>query len=85
MLTNTVLGKLLFLFRAAPVAYGSSWARGQIGAAVAGLCHSHDNAGSKLHLRPTLQLVAMPDPEPTEQGQGSNLYPHGDYVGFLTC
>ena len=27
----------------------------------------------------------MPDPWPTEQGQGSNLHPHGHYVGFLTC
>ena len=29
------------LFRATPVAYGSSWARGQIGATAAGLHHSH--------------------------------------------
>ena len=26
------------------------------------LYHSHSNAGSELHLRPTLQLEAMPDP-----------------------
>ena len=31
------------LFRAAPTAYGSSQARGQIGAAAAGLHHSHSN------------------------------------------
>ena len=31
------------LFRAAPAAYRSSRARGQIGAAAAGLCHSHCN------------------------------------------
>ena len=35
-----------FLFRAAPGAYGSSQARGWIGAAAAGLGHSHSNAGS---------------------------------------
>ena len=29
------------------------WARGQIGAAAAGLGHSHGNTGSKLHLQPT--------------------------------
>ena len=29
-----------FLFIAAPTAYGSSWARGQIEAVAAGLCHS---------------------------------------------
>jgi len=29
------------------------------------------------HLRPTPQLVAMPDPYSTEQGQGSNTHPHG--------
>ena len=26
---------------------------------------------------PTPQLTAMPDPEPDDQGQGSNLHPHG--------
>ena len=30
------------------------------------------------HLQPTPQLPATPDPQPTEQGQGSNLQPHGD-------
>ena len=48
-------------FRAAPVAYGHSHARGLIGAVAAGLCHSHSNSGSELHLRPTPQLKAMPD------------------------
>ena len=33
----------LFLFRAAPMVYGGSKARGQIGAAATGLCHSHSN------------------------------------------
>ena len=41
-----------FLFRAAPVAYGSSQARGQIRAAAAGLHHRHSNAGSEPHLWP---------------------------------
>ena len=31
---------------------------GRIGAAAAGLHHSYSNARSKLHLRPTLQLMA---------------------------
>jgi len=30
-----------FLFMTSPAAYGSSWARVQIGAAAAALCHSH--------------------------------------------
>jgi len=47
-------------------------ARGQMGAAVSGLCHSHSNVRSKLRLRPTLQLLAMPDPRPTGWGGGSN-------------
>ena len=51
-----------FLFTAAPAAYVSSWARGQIGAAATGLSHSHSNTRSELHLGLTLQLVAMPDP-----------------------
>ena len=50
------------LFRAAPTAYGSSQTRGQIGAAAAGLHHSHSNARSEPHLQPTPQLMAMPDP-----------------------
>ena len=39
------------LFRAAPAAYGGFRARGQIGAAAAGLYPSHSNTGSKPHLR----------------------------------
>ena len=39
-----------FLFRAAPTAHGSSQPRGRIGAAAAGLQHSHSNAGAELHL-----------------------------------
>ena len=58
-------------------AYGRSQARGQIGAAAAGLLHSQSNARSDSHLRPTSQLKALPDPSPTDQGQGSNPCPHG--------
>ena len=39
-----------YLVRAAPEAYGTSQARGQIGARPAGLHHSHSNIGSKSHL-----------------------------------
>jgi len=42
----------LFSFRAAPEAYGSSWAKGQIRAAAAGLHHSHSNARSEPRLWP---------------------------------
>ena len=51
-----------FFFRAAPVAYRGSQARGQIGAVAVGLHHSHSNSGSKPRLQPTLQLTATPDP-----------------------
>ena len=64
-------------FRAAPVPYGSSQARGLIGATPAILPHSHSNTGSKLHLQPTPQLTTMPDSQPTEQGQGLKPHPHG--------
>ena len=64
----------LFFFRAEPTAYGSSQARGHIGAAAAGLHHSHSSTGPS---RPTPQLTATPDPQPTEQGQGSSPHPHG--------
>ena len=42
-----------------------------------GLHHSHSNTRSKLSLRTTPWLTAMPDPWPTEQGQGYNQHPHG--------
>ena len=48
--------------RAALMAYVDSQARGGIGAVAVGLHHSHSNAGSEWHLRPTPQLIAMPDP-----------------------
>ena len=50
----------LFFFRDAPAAHGRSQARGRIRATAAGLHHSHSNAGSKLRLRPTLQLTETP-------------------------
>ena len=49
-------------FWAAPAAYGSSQARGQIRATAASPHHSHSNTGSEPCLRPTPQLTAMPDP-----------------------
>ena len=68
----------LFAFsRAALVAYGGAQARGPIGAIAASLRHSHSNRGSEPHLRPTPQLTATLDPQPTEQGQGLNLQLHG--------
>ena len=38
------------LFRAALAAYGGSQARGGVRAVAAGLCHSHRNTRSELHL-----------------------------------
>ena len=57
--------KFLFIylfFRAAPVAYGVSQTRCQIGAAAAGLPYSHSNSGFDLCRQPTPQLTATPDP-----------------------
>ena len=47
---------LLSCFRAAPMAYGGSQARGPV------LHHSHTNVGSEPRLRPTPQLMATLDP-----------------------
>ena len=58
-------------------ACGSSRARNQIRAAAASLQHSHSNTGSKPPLQSVSQLTAMPDPQPTEHGQGSNPHPLG--------
>ena len=46
-----------FFFRAKPMAYRSSQAKGQIGTAAAGLHHGHSNTSSKPHLPPTPQLL----------------------------
>ena len=57
--------KIIFIFlffRAPPLAYGGSQARGGIGTVAASLCHSHSNAKSEPHLSPTPQLMAMLDP-----------------------
>ena len=53
---------MYILFFLGPTAYGSSQARGHIGAVAAGLYYSHGNARSEPHLRCTLQLMATPDP-----------------------
>ena len=49
-------------FEGHTMAYGGSQARGLIVAVAAGLCQCHSNARSELHLQPTPQLMAMPDP-----------------------
>ena len=51
-----------FLFRATPATYGSSQARGRIGAASDTYATATGSARSKLHLWPTPQLAATPDP-----------------------
>ena len=49
-----------FLFTATPVAYGSPRARDWIGAAAAGLYHSHSNAGSLIHrTRPGVKPTSL--------------------------
>ena len=53
---------LFLFFRATHVAHGGSQARGRIGAGAPSLRHSHSKARSELHLWPTPQLTAMPDP-----------------------
>ena len=57
-----------FLFRIASATYGGSQARGRIEAAAASLHHSHSNVRSQPCLRPTPQLTATLDPQPTERG-----------------
>ena len=60
----------LFAFSgAAPMAYGGSQARGRIRAVAAVLHQSHSDAGSELHLRPTPQLLAMPDSQPLSKAR----------------
>ena len=49
-------------FRATFVAYGVSQAMDPTGAAAASLHHGHSNSGSKPHLQPTPQPMAMSNP-----------------------
>ena len=51
---------IFLLFRATPMAYGGSQARGQIGAIAAVLFHSHINVRSKQYLRTTPKLTHGP-------------------------
>ena len=72
----------IYLFMAAPVACGSSWARGWISAA--SLSHNHNTAtldsscicdlNGSLWQHQILNPLSRP---------GWNSYPHGHYVGFL--
>ena len=68
--SNLELFSSFGLFRATPIAYGGSQARGRIGAAAACLhhSHSHSHARSELYLQPAPQLTATLDPSPTEPG-----------------
>ena len=61
----------VFLFsRATPMAYRGYQARSLIRVVAAGQHQSHSNTGSEMHLLPIAQLIATPDPSPTELGQG---------------
>ena len=61
---------MYLLFRAAPTAYGTSQARGEIKATAT-------VTWNPSRLQPTPQLTVTPDPQPTEKGQGPNPHPHG--------
>ena len=60
--THTYTHFFFELFRGEPLAYGSSQARGQIGALAVSLHHSHSNVGSEPCLGLTPQLMVMPNP-----------------------
>ena len=71
-----VIFSVLFCFLSFFFLRGSQ-ARGLIGAVATSLRQSHSNSGSEPHLRSTPQFTATPDPQPTEQGRGSNPHLHG--------
>ena len=76
--SNEIFFFVFFAFsRATSAAHGGSQARGPTEAVAASLCQNHSNAGSEPCLQPTPHLTATPDPQRTEQGQGSNPQPHG--------
>ena len=75
----------LSLFRATPVVYGSSQARGWTGAVVSGLHHSHSNARSEHHLQPIPQLTATPDRLTHWSRPGIKPQSSWILVGFVTA
>ena len=64
------------------MAYGSSQAVGQIGAAMEAYTTIIAMPDSSCIL--PQQLAAMSDPQPTERGQRLNPHPHGHFIKFLT-
>ena len=68
-----------FLFRVTPVSYGSSQARGHIGATTASLGHNHSNTQSQPLLQPTPQLTATQEPRTEDRTTSSWML-----VGFVT-
>ena len=58
----TIIILSFVFFRAAPVAYGGSQARGRIRAVTVSLRQSHSNAKTEPHLWPTPQLTVTLDP-----------------------
>ena len=76
---------VLFLFMAVPAAHGSSRARGGIGAAAAGLCHSHSNstwATSVTYTSACGSTVSLT--HWVRPGIDSNPHPPGYLIGFFT-
>ena len=61
------------LFRSTPATYRGSQARDPIRATAAGLCHSHSNAGSELHLWPTPQQCQILKPLSEARDRTCNL------------
>ena len=80
----THTGNGTFFFRATLTTYGGSQARGPVRAVAAGRRQSHSNARSEPRLRPTPQLTATPDPQPTGEGPGINPASSGILVRFET-
>ena len=70
----------LSFFRAAPMTYGGSQARGWIRATATGLHHSHSNARSELHLRTPSELIVTLD----RARAGIEPTFSGILVGFIT-
>ena len=80
LVTGRVFKTFFFwsFFRATPMAYGSSQARGRIGAVAASLHHRHSNPNpSCVCDLDHSSCIATPDPQPNEQGQKSNPDPQG--------
>ena len=78
---------LVGAYRATPMAYGSSQARGWVGATATSIRHNHSNTRSEPSLWLTAQLIEMAMPDPLNHWARPRVEPASSWilVGFVSA